>query len=97
MIKLHDPIRQQQLASSRLTGKSLTWWRTQCNNASKQQYPVNLLLTMDLDTFLVELTKAFKDVDHDNRLRTQLMNVKQTGSVASYIQKFRDLVVDLGD
>ncbi len=52
---------------------------------------------MDLDTFLVELTKAFKDVDHDNRLRTQLMNVKQTGSVASYIQKFRDLVVDLGD
>ena len=42
---------------------------------------MDLLTTMKLDELFKELDVAFRDVDYENRLRTKIMCVKQTGSV----------------
>ncbi len=97
VVGLKDGIKQQQLASSLLTGKALTWWRAQCETAKKGLYPVELLSTMNVSEFWKELQVAFRDVDHENRLRSKLSTLRQTGSVQQYIALFRSIVVDLGD
>lgn len=68
----------------------MTWWRTWCDRIS------NLPSTLTFAAFRVELEKAFRDVDHVDRLRRRLATLKQTTSVARYIDAFRDIVVELG-
>ena len=47
--------------------------------------------------FFHELKKAFRDVDHEHRLRQKLSILRQTQSVQAYIAAFRGIVVELGD
>ncbi len=56
-----------------------------------------MLTTITSDTLFKQLTAAFKDVDHENRLRQKLFMLRQTGSVQSYIAAYRSIIVDLGD
>ncbi len=47
-------------------------------------------------TFCDTLEKAFRDVDHVDRLRRRLASLKQITSVAKYIDEFRTIVIELG-
>ncbi len=52
---------------------------------------------MSASEFFKQLQAAFRDVDHEHRLRQQLASLKQTTSVQAYISAFRGLLVELGD
>ena len=45
---------------------------------------------------VIELEKAFRDVDHDDRLRRKLLSLRQTYSVSCYIDTFRSIDIMLG-
>lgn len=89
-LQLNDQVQRCQYAATLLRGRALTWWRTWCDRIS------NLPSTLTFAAFRVELEKAFRDVDHVDRLRRRLATLKQTTSVARYIDAFRDIVVELG-
>jgi hypothetical protein len=42
------------------------------------------------------LEKAFRDVDHVDRLRRRLAALKQITSVTKYIDEFRTIIIELG-
>ena len=74
-LQLLDPIQRCQYAVTLLRGRALTWWRTWCDRLQ------NLSSTLDYNTFCSELETAFRDVDHVDRLRRKLTQLKQTTSV----------------
>ena len=87
---IQDPIQRCQYAATLLKGKALTWWRTWCDRLP------NLPTNLTYSTFATELEKAFRDVDHVDRLRRRLASLKQTTSVQKYIDEFRTIVIELG-
>jgi hypothetical protein len=91
ILQLNNPVQRQQYASNLLRGRALTWWRTWCDRIQ------NLPATLSFQQFKAELEKAFRDVDHVDRLRRRLSTLKQTTSVTKYIDLFRDIVVELGN
>lgn len=89
-LQLTDPIQRCQYAVTLLRGRALTWWRTWCDRIP------NLHNTLQFLAFKNEIEKAFRDVDHVDRLRRRLATLKQTTSVSKYIDLFRNIVVELG-
>ncbi len=87
---LTDDIHRCQFAVTLLRGRALTWWRTWCDRLP------NLASHLTFTTFCTELEKAFRDVDHVDRLRRRLASLRQTTSVAKYIDEFRTIVIELG-
>lgn len=51
---------------------------------------------MGFPLFSIELEKAFRDVDHVDRLRRRLAALKQITSVSKYIDEFRTIIIELG-
>ena len=87
---LTDDVHRCQFAVTLLRGRALTWWRTWCDRLS------NLASHLTFNTFCTKLEKAFRDVDHVDRLRRRLASLRQTTSVAKYIDEFRTIVIELG-
>lgn len=52
--------------------------------------------TLTFPNFVIELEKAFRDVDHVDRLRRRLASLRQVTSVSKYIDEFRTVVIELG-
>jgi hypothetical protein len=73
-----------------LSGRALTWWRTWVDRLP------HIPTTLAFNNLVVELEKAFRDVDHVDRLRRRLASLKQTHSVSKYIDTFRSIVIELG-
>lgn len=86
-----DDVGRQQLAATLLRGRAMTWWRTWVDRIP------NLPNQLKFADFEVELEKQFRDVDHIDRLRRKLSGLKQTTSVARYIDAFREIVIELGN
>ena len=51
---------------------------------------------MAFKDLVIELEKAFRDVDHVDRLRRKLSSLRKIHSVSRYIDTFRSIVIELG-
>jgi hypothetical protein len=85
-----DDESQLKFAVNLLTGRALTWWRH------------HLMTSTNTFTTWLELRDAlyneFVDIDHVNKVRDQLeaLTMSKCGSVAKFINKFRELQLELG-
>ena len=95
MMGLMHPVHRQQFASQLLVGHALTWWRTVCERADAVNDDKVHATWSDTD-FFDALDSAFRDVDHQDRLRRKLAVCRQTHSVQQYVTAFRSILLELG-
>ncbi len=50
---------------------------------------------LELDDLLAEMEIVFKDEDRERKLLTQFENIRQTHDVNQYVNKFKQLVLEL--
>lgn len=53
-----------------MSGRALTWWRTWVDRLP------HIPTTLAFNDLVIELEKAFRDVDHVDRLRRRLASLK---------------------
>lgn len=82
-VGLGEGARACRYLTSFLRGEALTWWRSY----SGDDLAVYDHLT--LDVLVDEIRANFSDIDADMKMRERLFNLKQTGSVMSFVTQFK--------
>ena len=78
-----------KVAVTLLGGRALTWWR-----AVNSEGWATLGLC-DWQTFSTRISQAFRDLHHDFRNQTKLLDLRQRTSVSKYNDEFRSLMMEV--
>ena len=77
--------------TSYLTDEAAVWWRLYCADVENGRSPA-VNTWMELKAIML---KRFSEVNRTVAIKDQYSNLRQQGTVRSYISKFRELVVEL--
>lgn len=84
-------IRAAQFTATRLTGKAIVWWQSECARDA------NLLAHTKFDEMVEKLENEFVDVDRDRKLLARFDRLVQTKDVYGYVSAFRQVCLELGN
>lgn len=77
-----------------LDGDAAVWWRLECEKRDRGEA---ILFPTNWTELKQRLIEQFQIFNHVTDVRDRYTALRQTGTVSSYITKFRALVVELGD
>lgn len=83
----YDEVDYVDIVGTRLEGPASSWLNGEQQRIARGARP-NF---RDWTSFKAELVAAFEPTTEEEAARAQIMSLKQTGRVAGYLQKFRDL------
>ena len=78
-----------KVAVTLLGGRALTWWRAV---SSEGWAPLG---HCDLQTFSASISQEFRDLHHDFRHYSKLLDLRQHTSVSKYNDEFQSLMMEV--